>query len=172
MSLIIHCSTMINVRRRLGCCETDVVNTYRVRLRYELFRGRLSHAKFQANETCLVDFIKARGNTKPHLAESCSGRRLCAHGRRARCAAGAVGGPVTLSDAGPRGNTEATMAVNFTVKLLTGSLSQGGDGSISRMVERHHSDAGGCAHVAAISAKMALASASVGFAFSKAMALV
>ena len=77
-----------------------------------------------------------------------------------------------LSDAGPRGNTEATMAVNFTVELLAGSLRQGGHGSISRMVERHHSDDGGCAHVAAMSAKMARASASVGVAFSKAMALV
>src|SRR6266436_5927301 len=29
-------------------CETDVVNTYRVWLRYELFRGRMSHSAFQA----------------------------------------------------------------------------------------------------------------------------
>jgi 3'-5' exonuclease len=48
-------------------CESDVVNTYRVWLRYELFRGRLTDAEFQASEACLVDFIKARGNTKPHL---------------------------------------------------------------------------------------------------------
>jgi 3'-5' exonuclease len=50
-------------------CETDVVNTYRVWLRYELFRGRLSDAAFHASELNLVEFIKARGNTKPHLAE-------------------------------------------------------------------------------------------------------
>jgi predicted PolB exonuclease-like 3'-5' exonuclease len=50
-------------------CESDVVNTYRVWLRYELFRGRLSNAEFQASETCLVDFIKARGNRKPHLTD-------------------------------------------------------------------------------------------------------
>jgi 3'-5' exonuclease len=42
-------------------CEADVVNTYRVWLRYELFRGRLSDAGFQASETYLVNFIKARG---------------------------------------------------------------------------------------------------------------
>jgi predicted PolB exonuclease-like 3'-5' exonuclease len=50
-------------------CESDVVNTHRVWLRYELFRGRLSHADFEASETDLTDFIKARGNTKPHLAD-------------------------------------------------------------------------------------------------------
>jgi predicted PolB exonuclease-like 3'-5' exonuclease len=48
-------------------CESDVVNTYRIWLRYELFRGRLSDAEFQASEACLVDFIKTRGNAKPHL---------------------------------------------------------------------------------------------------------
>jgi hypothetical protein len=36
-------------------------------LRYELFRGRLSDADFHASELNLVDFIKARANTKPHL---------------------------------------------------------------------------------------------------------
>jgi predicted PolB exonuclease-like 3'-5' exonuclease len=50
-------------------CEGDVVNTYRVWLRYELFRARLSESAFQASEICLIDFIKARGNIKPHLAE-------------------------------------------------------------------------------------------------------
>jgi hypothetical protein len=48
-------------------CETDVVNTYRVWLRYELFRGKLSDIAFQASETNLSEFIKARSNTKPHL---------------------------------------------------------------------------------------------------------
>ena len=48
-------------------CESDVVNTHRVWLRYELFRGRLLKADFEASEACLIDFIKARGNTKAHL---------------------------------------------------------------------------------------------------------
>lgn len=48
-------------------CETDVVNTYRVWLRYELFRGRLSEAEFQASEANLLEFVKTRGNTKPRL---------------------------------------------------------------------------------------------------------
>jgi predicted PolB exonuclease-like 3'-5' exonuclease len=50
-------------------CETDVVNTYRVWLRYELFRGRLSEADFQASETGLIEYIRTHGNTKPHLAD-------------------------------------------------------------------------------------------------------
>jgi predicted PolB exonuclease-like 3'-5' exonuclease len=57
------------IREIAEYCESDVVNTYRVWLRYELFRGRLSDAKFQASEECLVDFIKVRGITKPHLAD-------------------------------------------------------------------------------------------------------
>ena len=49
-------------------CESDVVNTFRVWLRYELFRGRLSDAKLQASETNLIEFIKRHGDSKPHLA--------------------------------------------------------------------------------------------------------
>jgi hypothetical protein len=44
-------------------CETDVVNTYRVWLRYELFRGRLSESEHQASERCLADFIRRRVKT-------------------------------------------------------------------------------------------------------------
>jgi predicted PolB exonuclease-like 3'-5' exonuclease len=50
-------------------CESDVVNTYRVWLRHELFRGRLSPIQFQFSEQKLGEFIKARSNVKPHLAE-------------------------------------------------------------------------------------------------------
>ena len=57
------------IREIAEYCESDVVNTYRVWLRYELFRGRLSDVEYQASEACLVEFIKARGNTKPHLAD-------------------------------------------------------------------------------------------------------
>jgi hypothetical protein len=32
------------------------------------FRGRLSDAEFQQSEAILADFVKARANTKPHLA--------------------------------------------------------------------------------------------------------
>jgi predicted PolB exonuclease-like 3'-5' exonuclease len=48
-------------------CEIDVVNTYRVWLRYELFRGRLSESEHQTSERSLADFIGARVDTKVHL---------------------------------------------------------------------------------------------------------
>ncbi len=48
-------------------CETDVVNTYRVWLRYELFRGRFNESEFSESEKNLAEFIKVRANTKPHL---------------------------------------------------------------------------------------------------------
>jgi predicted PolB exonuclease-like 3'-5' exonuclease len=48
-------------------CETDVINTYRLWLRYELFRGRLTEAQLLASETDLGDYIATHGNTKPHL---------------------------------------------------------------------------------------------------------
>ena len=49
-------------------CETDVVNTYRVWLRYELFRGRLTENGLRASETNLSDYIRSRSDAKPHLA--------------------------------------------------------------------------------------------------------
>jgi hypothetical protein len=48
-------------------CESDVVNTYRVWLRHELFRGKLTDAAFDASETNLSEFIIARVSAKPHL---------------------------------------------------------------------------------------------------------
>ena len=50
-------------------CETDVVNTYHVWLRYELFRGRLTETGLRASEANLNDYIRSRSNTKPHLAQ-------------------------------------------------------------------------------------------------------
>jgi 3'-5' exonuclease len=48
-------------------CETDIVNTYRVWLRYELFRGRLSLNDFEASEQGLATFLKGKEEAKPHL---------------------------------------------------------------------------------------------------------
>lgn len=48
-------------------CETDVVNTYRAWLRYELFRGALTDADFAASEVDLQAFLAARIATHPHL---------------------------------------------------------------------------------------------------------
>jgi predicted PolB exonuclease-like 3'-5' exonuclease len=58
-----------HIREIADYCESDVVNTYRVWLRYELFRGHLSDTAFQASESCLVDLVKARGNKKLLLSE-------------------------------------------------------------------------------------------------------
>ncbi|HJU12539.1 MAG TPA: ribonuclease H-like domain-containing protein [Candidatus Binataceae bacterium] len=48
-------------------CETDIVNTYRLWLRYELFRGKLSEHELDASETKLAEYIRAHSNTKAHL---------------------------------------------------------------------------------------------------------
>jgi predicted PolB exonuclease-like 3'-5' exonuclease len=48
-------------------CETDIVNTYRLWLRYELFRGRLGVGEHEACERQLAEFIGTRSNSKPHL---------------------------------------------------------------------------------------------------------
>jgi predicted PolB exonuclease-like 3'-5' exonuclease len=67
-----------HIREIAEYCESDVHNTYRVWLHYELFRGRLSAAAFQGSEAYLLDFIRARGNTKPGLVAHISGPH-CRH---------------------------------------------------------------------------------------------
>ena len=57
-----------HIRQIADYCESDVLNTYRIWLRHELFRGYLSDLQFQASEANLIEFVKARSNTKPHLA--------------------------------------------------------------------------------------------------------
>ncbi len=57
------------IREISDYCETDVVNTYRLWLRYELFRGRLNDVSFRTSEVNLIEFIRSRGNTKPHLTD-------------------------------------------------------------------------------------------------------
>jgi 3'-5' exonuclease len=44
-------------------CETDVVNTFRVWLRYELFCGRLSRGGYETSEKSILDFIQAHSKT-------------------------------------------------------------------------------------------------------------
>ena len=53
------------IREIADYCETDVVNTYRVWLRYELFRGRLTDVRVSGKGGP----SRAHGNTKPHLAD-------------------------------------------------------------------------------------------------------
>jgi predicted PolB exonuclease-like 3'-5' exonuclease len=49
------------IREIADYCETDVVNTYRVWLRYELFCGRLSTKAYEATEDFLNKFLLSRG---------------------------------------------------------------------------------------------------------------
>jgi predicted PolB exonuclease-like 3'-5' exonuclease len=46
-------------------CETDVVGTYQMWLRYELFRGTLSQNAFEASVRNLADFMNRRASTNP-----------------------------------------------------------------------------------------------------------
>jgi Predicted 3'-5' exonuclease related to the exonuclease domain of PolB len=57
------------IREIAEYCESDVLNTYRVWLRYELFRRGISYDGFRASEDNLTQFIAVRGNSKPHLAD-------------------------------------------------------------------------------------------------------
>jgi predicted PolB exonuclease-like 3'-5' exonuclease len=50
-------------------CESDVVNTYQVWLRYELFRGGLTVEQHRSSEADLRDFLAARRADHRHLAE-------------------------------------------------------------------------------------------------------
>jgi hypothetical protein len=48
-------------------CETDVVGTYHVWLRYELFRGTLSQNAFEASEQNLANFMALRQSRDENL---------------------------------------------------------------------------------------------------------
>jgi 3'-5' exonuclease len=48
------------IREVADYCESDVVNTYRVWLRHELFQGELTETGFEASEALLEEFITAR----------------------------------------------------------------------------------------------------------------
>lgn len=56
------------VREIAEYCESDVVNTYRLWLRHELFQGKLTNAAFETSEANLAEFVQARSDVKPHLA--------------------------------------------------------------------------------------------------------
>jgi len=55
------------VREIAEYCETDVINTYRVWLRYQLFRGGVTSEQFEASEADLRAHIRERIASKPHL---------------------------------------------------------------------------------------------------------
>jgi 3'-5' exonuclease len=52
-------------------CESDVVNTYRLWLRYELFRGTLGQNSFEASERNLADLTRTRSkNDEAQVSET------------------------------------------------------------------------------------------------------
>ncbi len=48
-------------------CESDVLNTYRVWLVYELFRGAITNNQLDWSETQVHDFVVSRKSNNPHL---------------------------------------------------------------------------------------------------------
>ena len=48
-------------------CESDVLNTYRVWLVYELFRGSITVNELDWSETQIRDFVSTRKSANPHL---------------------------------------------------------------------------------------------------------
>lgn len=51
-------------------CECDVVSTFRIWLRYEVFRGALSAVDFASSEAQLDDFVRRRQTKNPMLLPS------------------------------------------------------------------------------------------------------
>jgi 3'-5' exonuclease len=51
-------------------CESDVLNTYRVWLVYELFRGSITRQELDWSEGQTRDFVASHKSTNPHLCKS------------------------------------------------------------------------------------------------------
>jgi predicted PolB exonuclease-like 3'-5' exonuclease len=49
-------------------CESDVLNTYRLWLVYELFRGAITADQLAFSEAQAADFVRTRKPDNPHLA--------------------------------------------------------------------------------------------------------
>src|SRR6516164_373122 len=50
-------------------CETDVMNTYRIWLVYELFRGSITTEQLDWSEAQIRDFVVNRKSVNPHLSQ-------------------------------------------------------------------------------------------------------
>ena len=51
-------------------CESDVVNTYRVWLVYELFRGAVTAEELDWSEARIRNFVSSRKLANPHLSSA------------------------------------------------------------------------------------------------------
>ena len=57
-------------------CESDVVNTFRVWLRFELFRGKLTTQSYEASEANLQKFLEGRANATAQAIKIIQSERL------------------------------------------------------------------------------------------------
>jgi len=55
-------------------CESDVLNTYRLWLIYELFRGAITAEQLAFSEAQAADFVRNRKSDNPHLMASMDSR--------------------------------------------------------------------------------------------------
>jgi 3'-5' exonuclease len=51
-------------------CESDVLNTYRVWLVYELFRGSITAKELDWSEAQIRNFVVSRKSANPHLCRA------------------------------------------------------------------------------------------------------
>jgi hypothetical protein len=51
-------------------CESDILNTYRVWLVYELFRGAITAEQLAWSEGQLREFVASRKVANPHLSDA------------------------------------------------------------------------------------------------------
>jgi hypothetical protein len=64
-------------------CESDVLNTYRLWLIYELFRGNITSEQLAYSEAQAADFVRTRKSDNPHLLTShCENRDKDDNARR------------------------------------------------------------------------------------------
>ena len=50
-------------------CETDVLNTFLVYLRFELMRGKLTREEFAAEQEGIRTYLQSQGESRPHFGE-------------------------------------------------------------------------------------------------------
>jgi 3'-5' exonuclease len=67
-------------------CESDVLNTYRVWLVYELFRGSITAKELDWSEAQVRDFVLNRKSANPHLCEAAGIREATAQNHSAASA--------------------------------------------------------------------------------------
>jgi predicted PolB exonuclease-like 3'-5' exonuclease len=67
-SKVSECIASGRIQEVADYCETDIVNTYLLFLRYELLRGSLDQAEHEKSIGDLLDYLRAKHADRPHLA--------------------------------------------------------------------------------------------------------